>query len=271
MKAPERLQYRSDLAGRLVRAGKSERTPEATRRRVLATAATLTITTTASKVAATALGALLRGATVRWIATSVRVVGAGVTTTVIARKASEQPAPPAMTAQTMTAPTMTSAPLPATTEPAPVETRAEEPAPVTTTETAEPPRTAKPPEPARTATHGAASARPEPPAVATTSAAPQAPEPSTLGREVAVLDEARRAMDGNPAAALAVLDRYDATFGGNGHLSDEATVLRIKALARRGDRASARTMLDTFARKRPNSPHLANLRAVVDGPPNGPL
>lgn len=94
----------------------------------------------------------------------------------------------------------------------------------------------------------AASARPEPSAVSSSGAA-------RLREEVALMDRARRALAaGDAAGALVVLDQHQRSFP-NGTLGQEAKLLRIEALARRGDRAAARALGQRFLSEHPDTPH----------------
>jgi hypothetical protein len=101
-------------------------------------------------------------------------------------------------------------------------------------------------------------------------AKPEAPKPSakpadkpTLADEVAALDAARVAVSrGDSAAALRALDEHDRRFPG-GALGQEATVLRITALAQRGDRAAATRLGRAFLDAHPTSPLAARVRSLI--------
>jgi hypothetical protein len=109
---------------------------------------------------------------------------------------------------------------------------------------------------------GKLSAIDEPPPVPDSDARPAAD--SSLRGETAQLDRARSAMAaGNARAGLAELDRYDAAFP-RGALAPEATLLRIKALVMTGDRAGARALARSFATSHPQSPHLEQLRSLLE-------
>jgi TolA-binding protein len=93
-----------------------------------------------------------------------------------------------------------------------------------------------------------------------------APRPS-LGEELGAIDRARSALaSGNTAEATRALDAYDATFP-DGALADEAEVLRIDLLVRKGDRAGARSAARSFLAAHPQSPHAARLRDLLGGTP----
>ena len=100
-----------------------------------------------------------------------------------------------------------------------------------------------------------------PAAVGATASA--APTSSTLTEELALLDEARGGLArGDATGALATLDRYQQRFP-RGTLALEAQVLRIDALWRRGDQASARQLAERFVEAHPSSPHSPRLRAMI--------
>ncbi|MBN1609008.1 MAG: hypothetical protein JW940_20440 [Polyangiaceae bacterium] len=102
----------------------------------------------------------------------------------------------------------------------------------------------------------------EPPPVAAGDAWPAAD--SSLRGETAQLDRARSAMAaGNAQAGLAELDRYHSAFP-RGALGPEAALLRIKALVMTGDRAGARALARSFATSHPASPHLEQLRSLLE-------
>jgi outer membrane protein assembly factor BamD (BamD/ComL family) len=84
-----------------------------------------------------------------------------------------------------------------------------------------------------------------------------------LSDEVVALDAARQALAaGDAAGALRAVDDHDRRFPG-GALSPEATVVRIEALAARGDRAAAARLATEFLRSHPASPHAKRLRSLL--------
>ena len=94
----------------------------------------------------------------------------------------------------------------------------------------------------------------------------------SLAPELALLDAARRALDGgNPARSIALLDQYASEFP-RGRLAPEARVLRIEATAQHGDRAEANRLAREFLRDDPESPHAERVHRLeaVDGGTSNP-
>src|SRR5262249_30266843 len=109
---------------------------------------------------------------------------------------------------------------------------------------APPPPSPPPPPPARPPT--APPARPPPPPPPRPAPVAAGPAPPPLTDEVASLDTARQALAaGDASRALRALDDYDRKSHG-GVLGPESTVIRIEALALRGDRASATRLGKAF-------------------------
>ena len=78
-----------------------------------------------------------------------------------------------------------------------------------------------------------------------------------------MLEEAQRALAaGDPARALRVCDRYQATFAA-GKLAPEETILRVRALLARGERQRAVSLAQAFVSAHPDSPYAARIRAIV--------
>jgi hypothetical protein len=74
----------------------------------------------------------------------------------------------------------------------------------------------------------------------------EARAPLALGDRAALVDRARAALaSGDAATAARLADEYDARFP-SGVLAQESTVMRIQALAMRGDLASARALGERF-------------------------
>jgi hypothetical protein len=92
------------------------------------------------------------------------------------------------------------------------------------------------------------------------------PASSALADEIAALDGAREALaSGDSSRALRALDARDRAFP-RGALGPEATVLRIEALALRGDRATAARLAEAFLAASPRSPHASRIRTLVGIP-----
>lgn len=84
-----------------------------------------------------------------------------------------------------------------------------------------------------------------------------------LREQVAMIDRARDALGaGDAAGCLAALDAHDERFPRSA-MAEEATVLRIEALLRLGDRARAADLGERFLASRPTSPHAAGVRALL--------
>lgn len=108
-----------------------------------------------------------------------------------------------------------------------------------------------------------AAARVPPPATPPADTPAPARAGARLAAETAALDDARTALrEGHPASALHDLDVYTSAFP-DGVLGQEASVLRIEALVRAGNRASARRLAQTFFRAFPGSPLTSQVRALV--------
>ena len=87
---------------------------------------------------------------------------------------------------------------------------------------------------------------------------------SSMVEEIAALDRVRaRLSSGDGPGALGALEAYRTSFP-RGHLSAEATVLRIEALGRTGDRAGARSLALSFLAAHPRSPLGPRVRSLVD-------
>jgi hypothetical protein len=87
---------------------------------------------------------------------------------------------------------------------------------------------------------------------------------STLDAETALLDGARASVRaGRPNDALRTLDGYDAQFP-DGLLAPEATVVRIEALVKSGDKAGARVLGQAFLRGHPDSPLADRVRSLTN-------
>ncbi|WP_437965592.1 hypothetical protein WMF04_39065 [Sorangium sp. So ce260] len=97
--------------------------------------------------------------------------------------------------------------------------------------------------------------------------APVAPT-DALGEQVAMIDHARDTLGaGDAAGCLSELDAYDRRFPRSA-MGEEATVLRIEALIRLGDRARAADLGERFLASRPTSPHASGVRALLGATTN---
>jgi hypothetical protein len=142
--------------------------------------------------------------------------------------------------------------MPATNEPPPLQTSA--PTSTAAAVVAGPPR--RPPR-----SMSAASGLPPAP---TASVAPS----DALGEQVARIDHARDTLGaGDAATCLSELDAFDQKFP-RSVMSEEATVLRIEALLRIGNRARATDLAERFLTSRPTSPHASGVRALLGATTN---
>jgi hypothetical protein len=107
-----------------------------------------------------------------------------------------------------------------------------------------------------------ASAR-EPIAQPANESAARRPQTSNLVGEIATLDRAREAVAGGAFdRAFAAIDEYDRRFPA-GTLSLESQVLRVEALAQRGDRDRAARLAEAFLAQHPSSAHTARVRSLL--------
>ena len=96
--------------------------------------------------------------------------------------------------------------------------------------------------------------------------APPADAASELAAEVAALRSAREALGrGQPQKCLEAVNAYFASFP-RGHLSAEARLLRIEAMAAAGQRAQAAALARSMLAQSPRSPYAARLRALAGEP-----
>ena len=95
---------------------------------------------------------------------------------------------------------------------------------------------------------------------------PTTPTPASsasIAREVELLDTVKAKLGaGDAPAAARALDAYDAEFPA-GTLRPEATVLRVRTLLARGDRASAEKVGSEFLAKHPAGVHAKRVRALL--------
>jgi hypothetical protein len=88
-----------------------------------------------------------------------------------------------------------------------------------------------------------------------------------LGRERALLDQARASLvGGDPGRALAALDRHRRLFP-EGHLEEERDVLRVRALLGAGRTKEAQTEAGRFLRKHPASLFRPAVEEAIAEPP----
>jgi TolA-binding protein len=88
----------------------------------------------------------------------------------------------------------------------------------------------------------------------------------SLSAELAALDRARSALASRDTQlALRLLDEYAQRFPKR-RLNTEAAVLRIEALAARGDRASAARLGKEFLARQPNGPYARRVSSLIAEP-----
>lgn len=110
--------------------------------------------------------------------------------------------------------------------------------------------------------------QPAPPAMPTPRLPAKSPDPgvpnaSTVPAEIAMLEQAHRALsEGDAAHALSRLDVYSARFP-RGAMAHEAAVLRIEALVQAGDRVGATRFANRFLAAHPRSPYAARIRSLL--------
>jgi hypothetical protein len=108
---------------------------------------------------------------------------------------------------------------------------------------------------------------PAPPRAAAPSSKVAARAGTELPAELAMLKQARGALQaGDAASALSTLDRYHLQFP-HGAMAPEAALLRIEALAKAGDHAAARRTADALLASDPESPYAARVRPLLGPQP----
>jgi len=97
------------------------------------------------------------------------------------------------------------------------------------------------------------------------SVANRSPTGPDLREEIRLLDLARNAVRGQrPEEALASLNVYSQRFPA-GAFRQEASVLRMQALAKRGDVSQASSMAKQFVESHPNSPYVHRASTIAKG------
>jgi hypothetical protein len=254
MNDPTRLsaESESDLELALLRAARHQAPPGAKQRAWLAASSvagtTVLAAGTAAAGSATSAGSALAKAGT--IATLKLVVGvtsvAAVTGAVAYQVAYRAPLPAWMVeAPTRSSVTRSSAPSPQATVAAQATLHVDAPS-------AAPPQVAAPP----------ASAPQAPPQAARATVVPNA-NGTTVATELALLDRAHIAIAaGAPAQALALLDDYVEKFP-HGTLEPEATVLRVEALVKAGDRRAAGRAAEALLASSPDSPFARRIESLL--------
>jgi TolA-binding protein len=242
MSDPTRLlEHGSDeFEASLLRAGRSDAMSSRSRRQILAgigIGGLLTASTVASGVRAAAKG---------WFAKT--SIGAAGALAIWAGVRATHPSPPVAPA---------AAPVAAAAQPVP-RVGAAQPAALPAAEPlAEPERTA--PETAKApAPRGPARFAPQPTAETT-----RAEREASLTAELGAIEQARRAfLARDYSQSLRLLDEYARRFPKR-QLASEATVLRIEALAARGDHDAASRVGRDFLQNHPNGPYAQRVRSVI--------
>jgi hypothetical protein len=93
---------------------------------------------------------------------------------------------------------------------------------------------------------------------------PRGQSGSSLSDQIAMLDDARTALSGSPAKTLSILDEYARRFPG-GAMAPEATLLRIEALVKSGDRPAAARLTESLHADDPHSPYRTRVHSLLDG------
>jgi hypothetical protein len=146
---------------------------------------------------------------------------------------------------------------------------AQHPTPPTRNESASAPAAAEAPTPLPASPNAKPAAEPaaaSPAVAANLPSSAQLPDGRDLGREVAQIDAARRAVAaGNAGVALSHLDQY-AALDRTSTLDREAQLLRIDALLLSGRKAEALRLAQGYLALHPGDPHSTRLRALVQAP-----
>jgi len=98
------------------------------------------------------------------------------------------------------------------------------------------------------------------------SAAPKSSADTSIASEILMIDQARKSVAaGSGAGAIRALDDYRRQYP-RGRFSEEATLIRIEALAQSGNRAGAKALAGRYRASHPNSPHLRRIESIVGSP-----
>jgi hypothetical protein len=121
------------------------------------------------------------------------------------------------------------------------------------------------PDPSPAETTATAAAPSDPPRAAAPPASTPAPKAAdSIAAQVAALDAAQRLLaSGDANGCLRALDRLTRDYPRT-PLAQEATVLRVEALAASGRKAEARALASRFLAEHPDSPYATRLGTVVD-------
>jgi hypothetical protein len=238
VKAPPRLAEGDDLRARLLRSAREDAPTARSRKR-----ATAAVALAVGALATRSTAALAAGTVARSLLLKV-LLGAGVAT-VVATASLDSP----RTAQAPADPTTIVRPA----------QRGGPKASATLPRAIPPPSSAESP-----VTPPAVVAAPTAAAAGSTRAKtmPARRASNSLADEVAVLAEAKRAIEaGQTAAAFRAIAEHDRRFPG-GVLSEEAAALRVEAAARSGDKAGAASLSRAFEAAYPESPLRDQVRAL---------
>lgn len=242
----------TSLQKHLLEAWHQERPSDEARKRTLTALGVAAATATVLPKAAAASGlassskALVTAAWLKWTLAATAAIGCAGGAVLFTRAISEAPATTAQAPSIATSPNLTTqAPLPT-------------PAAATQAQEAVVPETPS------------VSANALPPARTGRRAHPSLKDDAhedSLQAELRSLDLARSAaLEGRPREAVSLVDDYLA-HRPNGVLSDEAEVIRLRALAAMGDTARVHRDGRDFLAKHPHSPHAARVRALIDASP----
>jgi hypothetical protein len=247
-----------DFEAELLRSAEADVGPNRLMKRTLGAVAVAGTLTSASAAGQAAVAAKVGGLSLlKWIGIGA-LAGAGVVTTYVVTSSRAPVAPARAVVAAAVAPPVAevakaaapppSSPSGAVDAPPPA---AGDPEPAARLATSASPRAVAPASPA-----------PAPAAVAAeATAAPDAK--ASLRDEVASLDRARGALaHGDGAQALRELDRHAAEFP-HGALGPEATVLRIDALVRTGQRPAAEALAERFLASPALAAHATRVRSIL--------